>query len=116
MNFVGLLILLGFIPALCFPVIYAFSPWFSLPDGRPNIVGRSLMNLSCVIALALGLAVIRTFDLVELERLAFVRFGIYALITAALWGQLVVLLMVRSGRYRSREYSDDDMDLTKTGN
>lgn len=83
-GLVVVLLLLAYIPAVAFPVVYAFAPWWR------SAAGRSVMSLSVVIALALSLSVWRVFWGAQPE---WVRVGVFALIIPALWGQFVVLLL-----------------------
>lgn len=83
-SLVGLLILFAFIPAAGFPITYAFSPWWKTGPGR------SVMGLALVIAFTLGLSLWRIlFGPVP----DFVRIPVYVLVVAALWAQLIVLLL-----------------------
>jgi hypothetical protein len=92
------LLVAAFIPAAAFPVLYARSPWRSTP------VGRSVMNLAVVIALALALPLSR-IALGDPEWLEVLRTAVFVLIIAALWRQLLVLVTVQR-RQRRRERQD----------
>lgn len=78
------LILLAFIAAAAFPIIYAFYPWWRTGPGR------SVMGLALVIAFTLGLSCWRLFIGPPPDAL---RVVVYALIVLALWAQLIVLLL-----------------------
>lgn len=86
----------AFVPAALFPLLYARSPW------RSTIVGRSVMTLSVVIAVALGLPLSRLLfgDPPWLHAL---RLAVMVLVVAALWQQLVVLVTVQRRQRRTRE-------------
>lgn len=84
MNLVAVLVVLGFVAAAAFPVVYALYPWWRTP------AGRSVMCLSVVIAITLGLSVWRLFFGQPPEAL---RISIYVLVVVALWAQLIVLLL-----------------------
>lgn len=90
MNLDAFFILGGFLVALAYPVAYSFGPWYRYP------AGRSAMNLSVVIALALGLAVARQFLGDDYAHRETVRTVVYGLIFASLSTQLAVLLYVRN--------------------
>ena len=105
----SVLVLLCFLVALAFPVIYWRGRWWDY------IAGRSLMNLSVVIVLALGLAVARQFLGDDYPHREAVRSGVFALILGALTSQLVVLLHIRRTDRRAERYPVDGMhddDLT----
>lgn len=89
------LVLLAFIPAVLFPLIYGLAyPWYR------NIVGWSVLNLSTVIPVALSLSMWRVF--VGVPAYGF-RVAVYGWIVVALWGQLGVLLLApRMNRRRLR--------------
>jgi hypothetical protein len=91
------LLLAAFVPAVAFPLLYLRSPW------RSTIVGRSVMTLAVVIALALALPLSR-IALGDPEWLQAVRLVVFVLIVVALWQQLIVLVTVqRRQRRRDKE-------------
>jgi hypothetical protein len=83
-SVVGVLVLLAFIAAAGFPIVYAFYPWWR------TAAGRSVMGLALVIAFTLGLSLWRVWFGPPPD---FVRIPVYALVVVALWAQLIVLLL-----------------------
>lgn len=79
-------VIVGFVLALAFVIVYAFSRWYS------TIPGRALMNLGVAIVLALGLSVARIFWHGHAAWLDWLRVGIFGYIVVALAVQLGVLL------------------------
>lgn len=107
MTATTVLVLLAFVPAVAFPLIYGLMfPWWRNP------VGWSMLNLSAVIALSLSLSVWRVF--VGSPAPGPLRLVIYGLIVLALWAQLIVLLLSpwwnrqRLSRQRRPAQSSDD--------
>lgn len=85
LTVVDYLVILAFLPAAGFPLVYLTAPWWKTP------AGRSTMGLALVIASTLGLSVWRSLT-GELAPV-WLRLPIYALIVLALWAQFIVLLL-----------------------
>lgn len=89
MNLLAVLVTIGWILALAFPLIYSQYPWMN------SAPGRSVMTLGLVIALALTLGELRLLGLVLPD---WTRSVLYGLIDVALAFQLYTLLMVQRKR------------------
>jgi CDP-diglyceride synthetase len=91
MTLTDTLSFLAFVPAVAFAVYYAFFPWYR------TTVGRSTMALAVVIVLALSMSVWR--QIAEHAPPEWYRVTVFVLIIAALWAQLIVLIVEqRRGR------------------
>lgn len=91
-------VIVGFVLALAFVIVYSFSRWYS------TIPGRALMNLGVAIVLALGLSVARIFWHGHTGWLDWLRVAIFGYIVVALAVQLAVLLVY--SRRRSKKEAD----------
>lgn len=104
MSWTAVLIVTTFIPAALFPLVYGFGfPWWR------SLVGRSVLNLSTVIALTLSLSVWAYFVGRPPPEFRIVAF---LLIDVALWIQLIVLLLSpRANRRRRRTEPKEDTNV-----
>lgn len=77
------------LPAVLYVVVYSRSPW------SRSMVGRDLMALSVVMALALALAAARAYLGPDWTGRQILRVGIYVVLAVVLWHRLILLVRIQ---------------------
>ena len=89
------------IPAVAFPILYAFRPWWRSP------IGRALMTKGVGIALLFGMSTAQILDLYVMR--PWMQAWIYLLVGVGVTFQLLVLLATPRDRTRT-QYEARDHD------